>query len=251
MDNNKAKLRLAVYRRTGADANDPFFAEALRQADKDPALREWLTEQQQFDAQFAAALGEITGPKEGRAHIEATMMRRPIHWLRRWPVALAASIAVLFAAYFTLGRTRTLSLPQDASVAQLAEHLSAHHASIGFMSSDYSKLMTWLSQNGGPLPDRLPPGLAQLGVLGCQTWETSRGKVSLVCFVRGNKEMIHLYVFENTRDGASLPDMSAPRIERAGEWSFALWKEGASSYALGAMGPDVQTDESLRALFRA
>lgn len=64
MDNNKAKLKLAVYRRTGADANDPFFAEALQQAEKDPGLREWLAEQQAFDAKFAAALGEIHGPKE-------------------------------------------------------------------------------------------------------------------------------------------------------------------------------------------
>ncbi|MBI4624652.1 MAG: hypothetical protein HY736_15715 [Verrucomicrobia bacterium] len=63
--------------------------------------------------------------------------------------------------------------------------------------------------------------------------------------------MIHLYVFENARDRASLPDMGAPRIERSGEWSFALWKEGGNAYALGAMGPDVQTDKSLRALFRA
>jgi hypothetical protein len=250
MDNNKAKLRLAVYRRTGADAQDPFFAEALQQAEKDPALREWLADQQQFDAQFAAALGEIRGPKEGRAHIEATMMRRPIHWLRRWPVALAASIAVLLGAYFTFERGRALSLPQNASVAQLAEHLSAHHASIGLMSSDYSKLRTWIAEKGGPLPDRLPPGLAQLGVLGCQTWETNHGKVSLVCFVRGNKDMIHLYVFENPRDGASLPEMGAPRYERAGEWSFALWRDDGRAYALGEIG-DAQAEESLRALFRA
>jgi hypothetical protein len=250
MDNNKAKLRLAVYRRTGEDAQDPFFAEALQQAEKDPALREWLAEQQTFDAQFAAALGDIRGPKEGRALIEATIMRRPARWARWWPVALAASIAVLLALYISFGRTPSLSLPQTASVAELAKHLSENNASIGLMSSDYAKLQTWLAERGGPLPDRLPPGLAQLGVFGCQTWETNRGKVSLVCFVRENRDMIHLYVFENLRDGPSLPDMSAPRYERAGEWSFALWKEGTRTHALGAPG-NAQAEESLRALFRA
>ncbi|MGH7959194.1 MAG: hypothetical protein ACREH8_19615 [Opitutaceae bacterium] len=251
MDNNKAKLRLGVYRRTGEDARDPFFAGALQQAEKDPALRGWLAEQQAFDTQFAAALGEIRGPKEGRALIEATMMQRPFRLARWWPVAMAASIAMMLALYVSFGGKRGVSLPQTASVAEMAHHLTEHHASIGLMSRDYTKLRAWIAEKGGPLPDRLPPGLAQLGVLGCQTWETNRGKVSLVCFVRGNKEMIHLYVFENPRDGASLPDITMPRIERAGEWSFALWREGGSACALGAMGPDAQAAESLRALFRA
>jgi hypothetical protein len=250
MDNNKAKLLLAVYRRTGEDAQDPFFADALQQAAKDPALRDWLAEEQKFDAQFAWALGEISGPKEGRALIEATMVRRPTRWFRWWPAALAASIAVLLALYASFGRTRTLSLPQSFSVAELAKYLSEHHATMGLMSSDYTKVRAWIADKGGPLPDRLPPGLAQLGVLGCQTWETSRGKVSLVCFVRGNKDMIHLYVFEDPRDGASLPDMGAPRYERAGDWSFALWKEEGRTYALGAMG-DAKAEDTLRALFRA
>jgi hypothetical protein len=250
MDNNKAKLRLAVYRRTGEDAQDPFFAEALQQAEKDPGLRDWLADQQQFDAQFAAALGEIRGPKDGRALVEATMMRRPVRWTRWWPVAMAASIALMLTLYFSFGGKRPVSLPQTASVAEMAHHLSEHHATIGLMSRDYSKLRAWIAEKGGPLPDRLPPGLAQLGVLGCQTWETNRGKASLVCFVRGNKDMVHLYVFENPRDGAMLPEMDAPRFERAGEWSFALWQNDGRSYALGATG-DVQAEESLRALFRA
>lgn len=250
MDNNKARHRLAVYRRTGEDAQDPFFAEALRQAEMDPALREWLADQQAFDTKFAAAFGEIRGPKEGRAMIEATMMRRPARWPRWWPVAMAASIALVLVLYLSFGRTREVSFPQRASVAELAEHLSEHHASMGLMSSDYQKLRAWLAERGGPLPDRIPPGLAQLGVLGCQTWETDRGKVSVVCFVRGNKEMIHLYIFENLHDGASLPDMNAPRFERAGEWSFAMWKDDGRTYALGTMG-DARAEESLRALFRA
>jgi hypothetical protein len=251
MDNNKAKLRLAVYRRTGEDAQDPFFAEALQQAKKDPALREWMAEQQQFDAQFAAALGEIRGPKEGRALIEATMMRRPVRWTRWWPVAMAASILMIVAIYVSFGGRRdvAVSLPQTASVAEMAHHLSENHATIGLMSRDYAKLRAWIAGKGGPLPDRLPPALVELGVLGCQTWETTRGKVSLVCFAR-NRDVLHLYVFENARDGASLPHVDAPQFERAGEWSFALWKDDGRAYALGATG-GVGAEELLRALLGA
>lgn len=250
MDNNNAKLRLAVYRRSGEDAQDPFFAEALQQARSDPALREWMSEEQAFDARVATALADVPAPREGRVLIGATMMRRPVRRHRWWAVALAASVAVLLALYLSVGgdRVRPLSMPPNASVAEMAEHLSEHHASIGLMSSDYAKLRTWIAGKGGPVPGRLPPGLAELGVLGCQTWETTRGKVSLVCFVRENRDMIHLYVFENADDGRSLPDVSAPRYERAGEWAFALWRENGRTYALGAMG-DLRAEESLRALF--
>ncbi len=112
MDNNKAKPTLAVYRPDGSDAHDPFFTEALEQVEKDPTLREWFVEQQRFDADFIAALGSIKGPPEGRALIEATMTRRPVRHIRWWPLALAASIAILLAVGFGLGRNRPLSLPE-------------------------------------------------------------------------------------------------------------------------------------------
>lgn len=73
----------------------------------------------------------------------------------------------------------------------------------------------------------------------------------LICFVREDKEMVHLYIFENPGDNGALPDMSAPRIEREGQWSFALWRDAGHTYALGATGSDAQATEILRALFRA
>ncbi len=250
MDNNKAKPTLAVYRPNGSDANDPFFAEALQQVEKDPTLREWFAEQQRFDADFIAALGSIKGPSEGRALIEATMMKRPGRRVRWWPLALAASIAILLAVGFGLGRNRPLPLPENASPADLAANLSEHHASIGFMSMDIAKLRAWISDRGGPLPEQLPPGLGKLAVLGCQTWNTTRGKISLLCFIRDDKQMVHLYVFENSRDNTSLPDISAPRVDHAGMWSLASWKERNCTLVLGVPA-SAGGDETLRALFRA
>jgi hypothetical protein len=163
---------------------------------------------------------------------------------------LAASIAVLVTLTTSLWRERPLTLPPEASVAELARSLSDHHVSIGLMSSDYSKLLTWLTQKQGPLPETLPPGLARHGLIGCQTWQTTRGKISLICFMDGNKGAYHLYVFEARSEGESGPSMSAPQIRREGDWSFAVWQEGGRIHALGARG-DTPTEESLRALFRA
>lgn len=251
MDNQKAKLRLSIYRHTGADAQDPFFSEALQQAEKDPALRAWLADQQAFDAQFTAALSGVSAPREGRALIEATMMRKPSPWSQWWrPLALAASLAVLITLSTSWWRDGTLTLSSDASVAALARDLSEHHVSIGLMSSDYSKLRAWLTEKQSPMPGTLPPGLAQYGLIGCQAWETTRGKVSLLCFMDGNKGVYHLYVFENPGDGQSAPGVSEPQIQREGDWSFALWQDRGRIHALGARG-DARVEESLRVLFRA
>ena len=237
MDNKQAKLILSVYRANGTDAQDPLFREALRQAESDPTLRAWLNEQQEFDSLVASAFASVKGPPEGRAMIQTTMgatrsVRR--RWL--WPLALAASIAVIFAAKSGLQSRGRLALPENASLAQLATNLSDHHASIGLMSPDYAKLRDWIAVKGGPLPERLPPGLEKLAVLGCETWKTSRGKVSLVCFVGDDMKMVHLYVFEQPPAGSSgtaLPNLAQPRFERSGKWSLALWQDGGRGYVLG------------------
>ena len=42
MTNQDAKLVLSAYRPNGADARDPFFEQALQQANRDPELTEWF-----------------------------------------------------------------------------------------------------------------------------------------------------------------------------------------------------------------
>jgi hypothetical protein len=86
----------------------------------------------------------------------------------------------------------------------------------------------------GQSPTR--PALAHLGVIGCQTWKTSRGNISLVCFVGEDRKVAHLYVFEQLPvgfDGENLPGMDRPRLQRTGDWSLALWQSGGRGYVLG------------------
>jgi len=237
MDNNKAKLILSVYRPSGADASDPFFKEALEQAAKDPQLSAWLAGEQQFDAAFVHALGSVKAPEAGRTMIMA-MAHAPVRsraWMW-WPVAIAASIALLITAGVVLRQPSRLALPERATLAELASNLSEHHASIGLMSPDLVRLRSWIDERGGPLPERIPPGLEKLAVLGCQTWNTSAGKVSLICFVGESMETVHLYIFENPDQGLrqeNLPGIDSPRMLQQGAWSFAIWKDKGRGHVLG------------------
>lgn len=235
MNNDHAKIVLSVYRPHGQDADDPFFAEALRQAKQDPTMAAWLKEEQRFDADFADSLRAISAPTDAKQMIKATMGASTGRQRRWWPLALAASFAVLLTTSLLFKyRPAGLPLPENATVAQLATNLAEHHATIGLMSGDFARVRQWISDKGGPLPDNLPPGLTKLMVLGCETWNTTRGKVSLVCFVGEGKKMVHLYIFENAADHPGLPDFAHPRLEKEGNWSLALWQNNGRAYVLGS-----------------
>lgn len=246
MNNNQAKLILSVYRPHGQDATDRFFADALRQAERDPGMAAWFAEQQRFDEMVSAALSSVPVPADAKALIRPAM---GVSVRRRWHLtvlAMAAGFAVLLSlTYFKVRRDpRELALPEDVSVAELAANLAEHHRSIGLMSKDFGHVRRWLAERGGPVPEELPRPLASLMVLGCETWQTNRGKVSLVCFVDDAKQMVHLYIFDDATGHTGLPGLHEPRMERAGGWNLALWQNGGRAYVLGVPADSGRTPES-------
>ncbi|MBI2517021.1 MAG: hypothetical protein HYV95_08900 [Opitutae bacterium] len=237
MDNKHAQIILSVYRPHGQDAKDPFFAEALRQADRDPSVNTWFKHQQRFDADFAATLGSIAAPSDAKAMIKATMGASAGRRRTWWPLALAASVALLLGATLAVQQLRRpsgLPLPENATLEQLATNLAEHHATIGLMSGDMARIQQWLIDRRGPQPDVLPQGLAGMKIFGCETWDTTRGKVSLLCFMGDGAKTVHLYVFENADAFPNLPNSDRPRFEKQGKWSLALWQHNGRAYVLGA-----------------
>ncbi len=252
MNNDHAKLILSVYRPHGQDAPDPFFAEALKHAKRDPSMSSWLREQQRFDDAVSSALASIPAPADVKAMIKTTMGASAGRRWRWWSMAAAAGLAVFLSATALVFKMKErpggLALPEHASAAELAANLAEHHRSIGLMSQDYARVRNWIAERGGPLPDGLPPGLANLMVLGCETWQTTRGRVSLVCFVGERKQVVHLYIFENAAEHPGLPGISQPRIEREGNWSLALWENAGRAYVLGVpVDAGVPVESYLRA----
>lgn len=246
MTNDEAKIVLGVYRPHGQDADNPFFADALRQARTDPSLAAWLKDAQSFDEDFAARLRTVRGPADAKNMIKATMGASTGRRRRWWPLAIAASVVFLLTTSVLLrNRPSGLHLPENATIAQLATNLAEHHASIGLMSADPARVRQWISERDGPLPDDLPPGLAKMAMLGCETWKTTRGKISLVCFVGEGKQLVHLYVFEKAADFPGLPDYAHPRVEREGSWSLALWQNDGHAYVLGSPNDSGISVESL------
>ncbi|HWL17723.1 MAG TPA: hypothetical protein VNR00_19085 [Opitutus sp.] len=208
MSNHEAKFLLHAYRPSGRDANDPAMADALAQAQNDPALRAWFQRQQAHDVAVSEKLIALAPPAGLRDAILAgaragsnARQARP-NWKRSILFAIAASIALVLSvtAWWWFAPTPGQTLDQ------FAVNYVSHGFRLEKRDADVEVLKTWLAQQGGPMPRSIPAELERLQALGCRTVKFDEHSVSLVCFERGGKEY---HVFVARRD--ELPADRSPR----------------------------------------
>ncbi len=238
MNNDEAKFILQAYRPGGGDAQDALFAQALEQAQRDPALAAWFERERGHDAAMAAKLRMIAPPAELRTAILAGAKitpRRSARWLMPAWIGLAASVAVILTA--------TLFWLQPAQAEEFSE-FAMDYASGPFRLSnhqeDLDKLRTWLAERQAPLPLRIPSGCQKLQALGCKTVEYRGKNISLICFERGRE--FHLFVARRA-DYPNLRECPQPEFKSKGKWASAHWSDSENCYVLAT---DAGVDELQR-----
>lgn len=246
--NEQAKLLLSAYRPGGADANDPAFAEALAQAGRDPQLRAWLEESQQFDAAMAGKLREVAVPANLRATILAgAKFSQPRRW---WQgsrmLALAALLAVFVSvAAFWFSKDSGLESWQTDSLAVL-EKIETGGVRFDAKNEQPAPLVDWLREHAAPVPAAMPTALAAQATFGCKMIDVGGRKVSLICFNLGGEDQAHL--FTTVRAGLKIePPEGHPIFGKKHHWNLASWRSGDEVHMLAT-----QMDETrLRALLPA
>jgi hypothetical protein len=255
MDNEQAKLILQAYRPGGEDAGDPFFAEALEQARRDPELGRCLAEQRAFDDAMRAALLADSPPPGLRDAIRLARRvavfpqkaRRPV-WQRPGLLALAAAFVAILAVIALLtpraAREATGSMTVASFTKQVLDLKESGGITLGKMSSDPTEIRAWLAERGAPSNFELPPGLRNVPGLGCQSYTLGGTKVSLVCFMLGKDEVVHVFVVDEAALEDAAPD-SWPILHAENGQAWATWTSGGKSYVLTGMNV---TEETLRRL---
>ena len=173
--NDQAKLLLSAYRPGGADASDPAFAEALAQAQRDPELRAWLEESQQFDQTIANKLRAVAVPPTLRNMILAgAKFSQARHWWqgsRIW--ALAASLAV-FASAAALWRSTTSQLaPWQTDSLAVLDKIESGDVNLDTENPQPAHLVDWLREHSAPVPAAMPPALLAHPTFGCKTIDSN------------------------------------------------------------------------------
>jgi hypothetical protein len=229
MKNEEARFILQAFRPGGADRSDPFFAEALAQADRDPQLGAWFAREQAFDAAIAANLRDISPPAELRDNIMAG--GRAGMWHRstwRLPVWLGAAAAVA-ALFFTVVRLRPAA-PVDARQLTSFALIDASHEEL------HKGMVAGLAGVEDTLADpktHLAPGLNvnedDLRARGCRTVQVAGRDVFEICFKRGDE--FHLYI-ARTGEFKTQLGPGKPAFQSQGGMSSVTWTAGNHVYVL-------------------
>lgn len=235
MDREEARRTLAAYRPDDQDQADPQFAEALREAERDPELARWLAEEREFDRAIAAHLESVPAPFGLKTRILAGAAPRTSP-KPGWAAALAVAAALLFLLAQIVSPWResahNASLLADyeremVSFIQLTPPLEKE-------SSDLDEIKNWLAQNKVQQVS-VPPRLAALDPVGCRILSFRGRKVTLICFKRAEKNLAHLFVV----DRAVLPKLDpggAPVYADEGKWTTVSWAEKDRAYMIAVQG---------------
>jgi len=258
MSIQEAKLILQLYRPSGKDDADPFFAEALELTRTDSDLAKWFADQQFFDATMGRALQAEIPPADLRSSIiagnfsppETSHRKKPLSLV--WWVTMVASVMIFGGIAMLLtspnltsqGNKKNPTMTVASFTRQALDIKEQGRISLGMQSTDPAQLRTWLAERGAPDGFVIPPGLKGIPSLGCQSYTMSGTRVSLVCFNLGNNKIAHLFIV----DKSALVDasnQSHPDLRNENGLAFATWTAGGKSYVLTGDNVSMETLKKL------
>ncbi|HTV41435.1 MAG TPA: hypothetical protein VMF08_12710 [Candidatus Sulfotelmatobacter sp.] len=233
MNNQEAKLILQAYRPSGPDASDPFFAEALEQARRDPELAKWFAEETSLNGRIQTRL-QAAVPVPAGLKSELLALRKTVRPTSWWlqPMQLAA-VGLALAA---LGALLMLIPQRPARLASFRDTMARSSLQtqehVEFASHDIASIQQWLRgknmQTNFDLPATLHAGTGT--AQGCRVVDWNGHQATMVCFIVNGQHM-DLFVM----DRAGLPDFpenSSPQFASADGLMTAMWSEGGKVYLL-------------------
>ncbi|MFN2475369.1 MAG: hypothetical protein ABR526_03390 [Chthoniobacterales bacterium] len=237
MDEREARAILGMHRAGEAGIDQARLQEALRQAETDPELARWWSEDKELDLLIASKLVHTDVPAALKDRITTSVQPRPTIIRPNWSRAalLAAACIVALAVFFSSWRG---PFQPAVSLADYRDEM------VGFIkvapnleleSSDIARLQDFLAKAEAPAQFKVPAKLRNYDPLGCRVLRFRGRDVSLVCFKLGGEKLAHLFVTnaKTVRTGGSV---SEPVYAPEEGWMTATWTEGDQSYLLAVKG---------------
>jgi hypothetical protein len=236
MTNERAKFLLSAYRHNGADAQDPFFRDALEQAAHDPDLTKWFADQRSFDALISEKLNSIQPPASLRSTIlsgiSSGAAKHRFHSGRFFALAAVLVLSAILLTVLSLKNDdRSLSPYQDAAFAVLSEGAAPK---LDLLTSDLVQSQEYLSQKAAPRAPEIPAALHQLPTVGCRAIRWNGRMMSLTCFSLPGGELLHMFVV----DARSVGKISPRRgIQEMNGWHVKFQRENGMLLMLLSKAP--------------
>jgi len=237
VNSSEAKQVLLLYRPGADDAADPQMAEALELTRRDPELGRWFEQHRAFQKAMRARFRQIEVPPHLKTGILAQHQARqnsiiPPRAVWRSPTWLAAATAIVMLAGLAglWLKPRTTDHFANYRTRIVTQVLREYQMNMTIVTNDMRQVRQGLAARGAPADYVVPKGLERLQLTGGGrlTWRSH--PVAMVCFDRGDKQMLFLFVMN--RSGVKDPPPPTPQLAKVNELLSASWTQGDKTYLL-------------------
>ena len=234
MNSPQAKQVLLLYRPGSEDARDPEVAAALERAEHDPELKRWFQAHCAFQVAMRRKFRQVQAPEELRSRLLArSQVVRPRVWWRQ-PAWMAAAAALVLLAALAALWVRPETPDQFANFRWRMVRTALRQYRMDIVTNDMQQVRQFMASRGAPADYVLPPGLTGLSLTGGGFLRWRNHPVAMVCFDRGDREMLFLFVMERSAVKDTPP--GAPEVSKVNRLVTASWTLGNRTYLLA--GPE-------------
>jgi hypothetical protein len=233
VNSEEAKQILLLYR-TQADAQDPEMAEALQQVERDPSLEQWFRQHCKAQEKLRQVFADLSVPADLKEAILAgRKIVRPVFSGPRlaWLAAAAVLVAMLGLAALWL---RPGPLERFAVFRARMVRTAMHDYRMEIRTNDLGQVQSFLVKKGGPRDYTIPKALRGMRVTGGGHIPWGNESASMLCFDRGDKQMLFLFVID--RSAIKGEPGKTPKLAKISQFQTASWSDGINTYVLA--GPD-------------
>jgi uncharacterized membrane protein YbaN (DUF454 family) len=237
MNLSEAREVLLLYRPGKAETADPQMVEALELARQDPELGRWFEQHRAFQKAMCAKFRQIEVP----AHLKTSLLlQKPTRqtflaqvW-RRSPVWLTAAVTVVLLLGLAVHLLKPRTPDRFANYQSRMVSEAQREYRMDLVTNDMQQIRQFMASRGAPADYDVTPGLRHLQLTGGGrlTWRSH--PVTMVCFDRGDKQMLFLFVLR--RSAVKDPPPETPQLARVRQMLTASWTEGDNTYVLA--GPE-------------
>jgi hypothetical protein len=236
LNSQEAKQILLLYRPGSNDLADPQMTEALNLAGRDPELGRWFEQHRAFQNTMRAKFRSLEAP----AHLKASLLIRasvqsPIStaqpWWRKSSRLTAAAFVVVLLLIGLAGIWLKPRTPDRfANFRDRMVGTALREYRMDLVTNDMRQVRQFLAEKGAPADYDLTAGLQKLELTGTGLLRWRSNPVSMVCFNRGDNQMVFLFVMKRS----ALKDAPAeiPALTKVANLMTASWSHGDEIYLL-------------------